>query len=365
MEKTRMVYVAVACAAVLMASAFDILHYTGFTFPPMSNLFIAGLLYFILIVTTHPRLPELYEIMARAVVVLVITLFAIFVFYLIIGLFGTVSSLQFTPVLVASFLIVVFVDSFKLILKKVFGYFFPESRDLFRSIYGFEEELEKEKSVLLEEMASTLAHEIKNPLGSIKGAGQVLRSDTNNPETEKLLDVIIEETDRLNSVVSQFLNYARPYPMNLKLQNLNGIIERAISVIGANNQSGRIVIEKELNTDLPQVYMDGEQIIQVILNIAFNALEAMSDGGVLTFRTSKIESDEGEAVGITIRDSGKGISRENMKNIFKPFFTTKERGVGLGLAICQKIVRNHKGYIRVKSLPEQGTIFYIRLPLPR
>jgi signal transduction histidine kinase len=175
------------------------------------------------------------------------------------------------------------------------------------------------------------------------------------------LDVIIEEVDRLNSVVFQFLNYAKPYTLNVKIQDVNYIIEKAISVIEASRRLDNIVIEKELRHDLPLIKVDAEQLIQVILNIAFNAMEAMPAGGTLIFRTSKIESGEGEAVGISIRDTGTGIKKEDIKNIFKPFFTTKERGVGLGLAICQKIIKNHGGYIRVKSIPLQGSIFYIRL----
>ncbi len=104
---------------------------------------------------------------------------------------------------------------------------------------------------------------------------------------------------------------------------------------------------------------------QVILNIAFNGIEAMPDGGTLTIRTIRIESEEGEAVGISIRDTGKGMSKEDLQSIFKPFFTTKERGVGLGLSICQRIVKNNNGSIRAKSIAGQGSIFYIRLNLPQ
>ncbi|HLA05448.1 MAG TPA: ATP-binding protein, partial [Syntrophales bacterium] len=109
--------------------------------------------------------------------------------------------------------------------------------------------------------------------------------------------------------------------------------------------------------------VDGEQIIQVIRNIAFNAIDAMPEGGMLRIRTSKarIAGETTEGAGILIQDTGKGIKKEDMKNIFKPFFTTKERGVGLGLAVCQRIIKNHGGYIRVKSIPGRGTIFYIRV----
>jgi signal transduction histidine kinase len=210
-------------------------------------------------------------------------------------------------------------------------------------------------------MAPVLAHEIRNPLGSIKGAAQYLRSESAAGEHQRLLDVIIEEVDRLNGVVSQFLNYAKPYTLNLKTQDVNQIIEKAISVIQASPHFDHVTIEKELRPDLPPMDVDAEQLVQVILNIAFNAIEAMPGGGTLIFRTSKIQSGDGEAIGISIRDTGKGIRKEEMRNIFKPFFTTKERGVGPGLAISQKIIKSHGGHIKVKSIPLQGSIFYIRL----
>jgi len=363
-ERTRMVYVAMACVITAAVSLLDILYYAGFRFPPVSNLALAGLLYFVLVIVLHPRLPELYEILVRGLVVSVVALFATSVFFFILGLFGTITPIYFTHVLAASFIIVISYDPFRVIMKKVFNYFFPEAKDIFSSIYGFDQELEKEKSQLLEEMATALAHEIRNPLGSIKGAGQYLRSETDNAEHQKLLDVIIEETDRLNNVVTQFMNYAKPYAVSPKMYNINGIIEKAVAVIRASELPAGIRIETELNPDLPEVFVDGEQMKQIILNIAFNGIEAMPDGGVLTIRTTRIESEEGEAVGISIRDTGKGMSGEDLQNIFKPFFTTKERGVGLGLSICQRIAKNNNGSIRAKSIPGQGSIFYIRLNLP-
>ena len=360
-ERTRMVYLSVACAATAVLSAFDMLYYYGYFVPPISNLFIAILLYFVLIIITHPRLPELHELMARALILSIITLFATVTIALILGLFGKGENPPFTLVLLASFIIVIATEPFKLVLKAIFSHIYPEGKDIFTSLYALDEKLEREKSLLLEEMAPVLAHEIRNPLGSIKGAAQYLRSESNTSENQKLIDVIIEEADRLNSVVSQFLNYAKPYTLNLKMQDVNQIIEKAISVIEASPRLDNIVLEKELRPDLPLIAVDSEQLVQVILNIAFNAIEAMQAEGTLIFRTSKIESGDGEAVGISIRDTGKGIRKEEMKNIFKPFFTTKERGVGLGLAICQRIIKNHGGHIKVKSIPMQGSIFYIRL----
>ena len=362
-EKRRMGYLAIAFPIAMLLSAFDVFYYYGFGFPPLSNLVVAALLYFILLIIAYPHLTELHELMAKALVVSIITAFAVVLFYLVIGLFGRTARLPFTHVLVACFTIVISISPFRIILEKIFSAIYPQSKDVFTSLYALDAKLEKERALLLEEMAPVFAHEIRNPLGSIKGAAQYLRSETDAGENKKLLDVIIEEVDRLNSVVSQFLDYAKPHTINLKAQDINVIIERAVSIIKANNVSGNITLEMDLNPKIQNLVVDGEQIIQVILNIAFNAIDAMPEGGTLRIRTSKarIAGETTEGAGILIQDTGKGIKKEDMKNIFKPFFTTKERGVGLGLAVCQRIIKNHGGYIRVKSIPGRGTIFYIRV----
>jgi signal transduction histidine kinase len=264
-----------------------------------------------------------------------------------------------------SFLIIIAVGPFQVILKRLLTRIYPEIKDVFTSPFDIDEKLEREKALLLEKMAPVLAHEIRNPLGSIKGAAQILRSEAESEEQRNLLDVITQEVNRLNRVVSQFLDYARPYAPNLKPQPINAVIEKALAVIETDSLSSRIDIQWELHPHLPPVPVDQEQLHQVILNIAINAIEAMPEGGTLTIRTSRIVSDTGDAVGISIRDTGPGIRREELKQIFTPFFTTKERGVGLGLAVCQRIIRNHGGRIRVKSIPGQGTIFFIRLETVR
>ncbi len=360
-RKKRLRYLAIACPLAAMLCASSLLTYYGFSFPSLCDIGIAALLYFMLLIVAYPHLTELHQLMARALVIFITTLSATVIFYLVTGLFGKGNVIPFTHVLMISFIIVISLTPSKIILEKLFSMLYPDSRDVFTSLYAFDAKLEREKSLLLEEMAPVLAHEIRNPLGSIKGAAQYLQSEITSGEDKKLLDVIIEEADRMNNVVFQFLNYAKPYQTNLKRADINTIIEKALSIIRANNVSAGIEIEKELQPDLPAVTVDGEQIIQVILNIAFNAIDAMPAGGTLSFRTARIESGEREAIDIAIGDTGKGISKEDKKKIFKPFFTTKERGVGLGLAICQRIIRNHGGRIRVKSMPGQGSIFFIRL----
>ena len=359
-ERKRMTYLAAACATAAILSAADLLRFAGYDIPPFSNLFLAALMYFALLIIAYPHLTKLHELMARTLVIAILTALATLTFFLITGLFGK-GAPPFTHVLVASFVIVIFITPVKVILKWLFTTLYPDSRDVFTSLYAFDERLEREKSMMLEEMAPVLAHEIRNPLGSIKSAAQYLRSEAKEEESGRLLDVIIEEVDRLNGAVSQFLNYARPYALNLGIHDANQFVRKALALVRASHLADHVAIEEDLHPDLPPVKADAEQIIQVLLNIALNAIEAMPGGGSLSIRTSKIESDTGDAVAIAIRDTGMGMKKEEMRNIFKPFFTTKERGVGLGLAICQRIVRDHGGRIRVKSIPGQGSVFLIRL----
>jgi two-component system sensor histidine kinase HydH len=354
-EKKRLVYLIMACTAAIAT----------YTLPPLFNLIIAGMLYFILIMIVHPHLTELHDLMIRALVILIVALFATVLFYLVIGFFGPGPAPPFLLVFMVSFLIMTAVGPFQVILKRLLTRIDPEIKDVFTSPFDLDEKLEREKALLLEKMAPVFAHEIRNPLGSIKGAAQVLRSEAESEEQKNLLDVITQEVNRLNRVVSQFLDYARPYSPELRPRPINAVIEKALALVEANSLSAGIDIQWELHPHLPLVPMDQEQIHQVILNIAINAIEAMPEGGTLTVRTSRIASDTGDAVGITIRDTGAGMRRETLRQIFTPFFTTKERGVGLGLAVCERIIRGHGGKIRVKSIPGKGTIFYIRLETVR
>ena len=359
-ERKRLGYLLFACPIALIIGNIDLFNYWGFNFPIINGIMLSVLLYFILLIIAYPQLRELHDFFVRALVIFINTLAGATILYLAL-LFSNGSQSSFTGAFMVSFLIVISLSPIKMVLKKIFSYFYPGSKDVFTSLYEFDEKLEREKALMLAEMAPVFAHEIRNPLGSIKGAAQYLKSEASSEEQQELLNVIVEGTDRLNTVVSQFLDYARPYKLDLKAQNINIIIQKAVSIIAANRLAEKITIVKELNDSLPKVEVDEQQFMQVILNIALNAIESMPQGGSLTFCTSNIESEAEGAISITIRDTGSGMSKKEIKDIFKPFFTTKERGVGLGLAICQKIIKEHGGYIRVKSIPTQGTVFVIKL----
>jgi signal transduction histidine kinase len=359
-EKKRLGYLLFACPIALITGNIDLFNYLGFNLPVITGIVLSVLLYFTLLIIAYPQLRELHDFFVRTLVIIINTLAGAAILYLA-SLFSNGSPLSFTGILMASFLIVISFSPMKMVLKKIFSYFYPESKDVFTSLYEFDGKLEREKALMLAEMAPVFAHEIRNPLGSIKGAAQYLELEASTEEQHELFNVIIEGTNRLNTVVSQFLDYARPYKLDLKTQNINTIIRKAVSIIAANRLAEKITIVQELDENLSEVEVDEQQFMQVILNIALNAIESMPQGGSLTFRTSKMETSTGETISITIRDTGSGISKKEIKDIFKPFFTTKERGVGLGLAICQKIIKEHGGFIRVKSIPTQGTVFVIKL----
>jgi signal transduction histidine kinase len=360
-DKKKFLYLAIACTLAAALSISDIFYYYGYKIPPMSNIAMAVLIYFTLIIITHPRLPEIHEIMCRALIILALVLFVTIIFYIVINLFGKNIMFPSNSILMASFIIVISIDPAKLILKKIASRFFFEGKNVFLSLYAIDEEVEKEKSMFLEEMATGLAHEIRNPLSSIKGAAQYLKSEAGPTQDQRLLDVIVEETDRLNGVVSQFLDYARPDSINAELQDVNRIIDKVISLIKTAGKSEDINIERHLDGNLPYAKIDGEQMIQVILNVALNAIESMPEGGTLSFSTGSVDNGGGKTIEIVVRDTGCGIEKDDLKNIFKPFFTTKKRGTGLGLPVCRKIVKKHGGHIDVESVPGQGTAVFIRI----
>jgi signal transduction histidine kinase len=359
-EKKRLGYLLAACPIALVLSYLDLLNYWALNLPVITGIVLSALLYFILLIVAYPQLRALHEFFGRALVIFVNTVAGAIIFYFAVIFFGG-SPPSLTGLLIASFLMTISFSPMKMILRKIFSCFYPGSRDVFTSLYEFDEKLEKEKNAMLAEMAPVVAHEIRNPLGSIKGAAQYLQSEASTEEQKELLNVIIEGTDRLNNVVSQFLDYARPYQLNLKPQNLNVIIKKAVSIIAANKLVETINIIEQLDNNIPDAEVDEQQIMQVILNMALNAIESMPQGGTLIFRTACEESAIGEEINITIQDTGKGITKKEIKDIFKPFFTTKERGTGLGLAICQRIIREHGGSIRVDSIPGQRTVFVIKL----
>jgi two-component system, NtrC family, sensor histidine kinase HydH len=240
----------------------------------------------------------------------------------------------------------------------------------------FERMKERDRLAALGEMAAGLAHEIRNPLGAIKGAAQYLNPTGHPGDEGDFLRIIVEEVNRLNGVVTEFLDYARPLKSSLAPADVNDILSRTLRLLESQGLPGGVSVALRLDDQLPPALGDAEQLKQVFINLALNALQAMPAGGALNISTSLLSTSSGwrfAAVGpsgrpsegtveIRFRDTGEGISEEALERIFIPFYTTKEKGTGLGLAICQRIVKSHNGTLTVESRAGEGTEFVVRLP---
>ncbi|NOK23796.1 GAF domain-containing sensor histidine kinase, partial [Corallococcus carmarthensis] len=232
----------------------------------------------------------------------------------------------------------------------------------------YEKIRERDRLAALGEMAAGLAHEIRNPLGAIKGAAQCLDPRKLPGEDGEFLDVIVEEVNRLNGVVTAFLDYSRPLKQNFGPTDLNEVVTRTMRLI-QNDMPPTAELAVELDLRLPRAEGDAEQLKQVLINLVQNAVQALGpQKGCITVRTEKperfgdIRSAGAEFVDVRVSDNGPGIPADQQPHIFVPFFTTKQKGTGLGLAICQRIVKNHGGSISVQSKVGEGTVFIIRLP---
>jgi two-component system, NtrC family, sensor histidine kinase HydH len=235
----------------------------------------------------------------------------------------------------------------------------------------YERMKERDRLAALGQMAAGLAHEIRNPLGSIKGAAQYLQpvgQPLADGGTKEFLDIIVEEVDRLNNIVSQFLDYARPYRGDQKPLDINDVVRKTLNLVEREEGAGaKVEIASNLVEGLPPVRADAEQLRQVFLNLAINALQAMPSGGKLQVATSLRRSTRRGAAAafleVRFRDTGVGIPPGDLRNLFIPFFTTKEKGTGLGLPISQRIIENHGGTIEVRSQPGAGSAFTVLLPV--
>jgi len=240
---------------------------------------------------------------------------------------------------------------YKNIQKKVVE--LKESRDrLIRS----------EKLAAVGEMSATVAHGIRNPLVSIGGfARRLLKKEEENSSNRKYLQIIVEEIDRLETILSELLDFVRPRKLRLKNVRLHSVIENTLKVFSFEFEKKNIKVEKSFLSDLPPLEIDTNQFKRVLHNLFNNAIDAMPDGGILEIATEREDS----WVKTSIADTGVGILEDDMEKVFHPFFTSKPTGSGLGLAVCNQIVSIHGGHIKLRRQVPNGVIFDIYLPVEK
>jgi two-component system sensor histidine kinase PilS (NtrC family) len=238
-------------------------------------------------------------------------------------------------------------------------------------IKALEEKMRKnEQLAMIGELSAGIAHEIRNPLASMSGSIQLLRSELDlDDENRRLMNIIIRETDRLNNLIGNFLMYARPNPLKCKPVHLKDLLDETITLLQNSKKVGDFIrIDMDVKEDV-EAFVDSMAIRQVFWNLTTNAVEAMPDGGTLRVEAARLEErklmkNKGIAhlVRVTVSDTGGGIDPGIREKLFFPFHTTKEKGSGLGLAIVHQIIHQHGGWVDVVNQPGEGTAFHLYLP---
>ena len=218
---------------------------------------------------------------------------------------------------------------------------------------------QKEKWAAIGELSSNIAHEIRNPLASLKGSIEMLKENSVSANyKQRLMEIALSEMNRLNRIITDFLTYSRPAPPEFRKVDLHRLLDETSELLQNVAQNEERVAIRKNYFDTFEVDADPQKMRQVFWNLGINAIEAMPHGGELVVSTKK----ENGFIGITFQDFGTGIEEKDIERIFYPFFTTKEQGTGLGLAIAYRIIEEHNGRLIVKSSPGIGTTFEIILP---
>jgi len=215
-----------------------------------------------------------------------------------------------------------------------------------------------ERLSLLGQMASQVAHEIKNPLNAIKGSADYLKNNFSGKLLQEFLSIIQEESKRLSDIVQDFLNFSKPGPAEITLSDFNQMIRETLQLVDSEIKDKDIELETNLDPGIPPFYFDGSKLKQAVLNILVNAVQATDPGGMIRV----YNWFENNNVHLCIQDTGEGIPADKQEDMFKPFYTGKVKGSGLGLAIVEQNVKEHQGSIDVQSTPGYGSSFTITIP---
>jgi signal transduction histidine kinase len=219
-----------------------------------------------------------------------------------------------------------------------------------------------ERLAALGQLTAGLAHELRNPLGTMKASADLLlkKLSAHDDVERELAGYITSEVDRLNSLIAQFLEFARPVEPKREKANLNDVLDRGVAELERRQPPFPVTIYKNYSPDIPPFPMDAVLMERVVSNLLINAAQASSPGSAVTLKTRALDN----AVEIAVIDRGSGVKPADRENIFNPFFTTKPDGTGLGLALVARIVDGHGGTMAVESEPGEGSVFRVLLPIP-
>lgn len=233
---------------------------------------------------------------------------------------------------------------------------------IFTAMFRLEERvLSTDKLQSLTQLSAGVAHEIRNPLGIISGNAELLNEEMGDDKQKKeLVQNIISESDRLEKIIRNFLEFSKPGSLESSEQDINQILDKTLQLCQHQLQKEGVVVTKEYEKDLPKIKMDSQRMTQVFLNLILNAREALLQGGWLTVRSF---ARDNKSVIVEIQDSGMGIPSEIVNKIFEPFYTTKKTGSGLGLPIAKRIIEDHHGKIEIQSEHGKGTTVRVILPI--
>jgi two-component system, NtrC family, sensor histidine kinase HydH len=212
----------------------------------------------------------------------------------------------------------------------------------------------------LGEMVAGVSHEIRNPLGIISSSAELLKKKMPGDDpSNRMPDIIIEEASRLNNIITDFLNFAKPKEPNLFPCRVDEIVAKNIQFLSSQIESGGYSIQTRYDSRLPKIRADADMLYQAFLNILINAMQAMPEGGNIDIVVKSVDNN----LWIAFEDAGCGVPKEVLEKIWDPFFTTKDKGTGLGLVIVKNIIEAHNGLIRLDNMSEGGTRVLIRLPI--
>ena len=222
---------------------------------------------------------------------------------------------------------------------------------------------QSERLRTLGQIATFVAHEIKNPLASIAILVDSLREKWDDPQRrEKAVTIVPQEVARLNKAVGKILDYARPTPLIKVALSLSALLESACRLLGPQIEEAAVTVSKHFEPELPAVFGDGERLREVFVNILRNSLQAVAGRDQRAVKIFVRRSDETHEQ-VIIEDTGPGLSEADTETIFEPFVSSKKSGSGLGLTLCQKVVREHGGYMAAENIPESGARFTVSLPI--